>query len=85
MAKERMVCPISRGECVECAIYRGRHYYLCYAPAQRAGLEDVDRREREKTTREWASTDETFGMPRFVEIGANCIENVEEIVERREL
>ena len=84
MAKERTVCPISRGECVECAIYRGRHCYLCYAPAHRDGLQGADGWKPE-TTREWTSKDETFGMPRFVEIGANCIENVEDIVERREL
>ena len=28
MAKTKMLCPFNRGLCGECAIYRGRHYYL---------------------------------------------------------
>ena len=28
MAKEGMICPFSNGLCEECALYRGRHYYL---------------------------------------------------------
>jgi molybdopterin converting factor small subunit len=31
MAKKSLLCPFSKGPCVECAIYRGRHYYLCFA------------------------------------------------------
>ena len=38
MAKEKVVCPFSKGLCKECALYRGRHYYLCYYPAYRGYL-----------------------------------------------
>jgi len=31
MAKKNLLCPFSKGPCIECAIYRGRHYYLCFA------------------------------------------------------
>lgn len=30
MAKAKMVCPFSGKQCRECAVYRGRHYYLCF-------------------------------------------------------
>lgn len=30
MAKEKMICPFSNRICEECALYRGRHYYLCF-------------------------------------------------------
>jgi len=30
MAKEKMICPFSNRLCEECALYRGRHYYLCF-------------------------------------------------------
>ncbi|OGP64713.1 MAG: hypothetical protein A2169_01925 [Deltaproteobacteria bacterium RBG_13_47_9] len=30
MAKKEMVCPFLGGLCKNCAIYIGRHYYLCY-------------------------------------------------------
>ena len=38
MAKEKVLCPFSNKLCEECALYRGRHYYLCYHPAYRGYL-----------------------------------------------
>lgn len=38
MAKERMVCPFSNRLCEECALYRGRHYYLCFCREYRGYL-----------------------------------------------
>jgi len=32
MAKAQMVCPFSKKQCIDCAIFRGRHYYVCLAP-----------------------------------------------------
>ncbi len=29
MIKSKMLCPFSKSLCRECAIFRGRHYYLC--------------------------------------------------------
>jgi hypothetical protein len=84
MAKVKMACPISRGVCVECAIYRGRHYYLCFASKYRSNAQ-----ESEYPTvgggKQAGSPDSTFGMPDFIELGPKCMRNVEEIVERREL
>jgi hypothetical protein len=30
MAKKPMFCPFTDRICVECPLYRGRHYYVCY-------------------------------------------------------
>jgi len=30
VAKVKMICPFSGKQCRECAVYRGRHYYLCF-------------------------------------------------------
>jgi hypothetical protein len=39
MAKEDMLCPFSGKLCGECALYRGRHYYLCFSKKYRGHLE----------------------------------------------
>ena len=39
MAKEDMICPFSGKLCKECALYRGRHYYLCFSKEYRGRLE----------------------------------------------
>jgi hypothetical protein len=35
MAKAEMICPFSSKLCKECALYRGRHYYLCFCKRYR--------------------------------------------------
>ena len=35
MAKTKMRCPFNDKLCVECQLYRGRHYYLCACPDYR--------------------------------------------------
>jgi hypothetical protein len=39
VAKEDMLCPFSGKLCRECALYRGRHYYLCFSKKYRGHLE----------------------------------------------
>jgi len=38
VAKTEMVCPFSNKACEECALYRGRHYYLCFCTKYRGHL-----------------------------------------------
>ena len=38
MAKEKVLCPFSNKLCEECALYRGRHYYICYCHSYRGYL-----------------------------------------------
>ncbi|MFC1934049.1 hypothetical protein ACFLWC_04845 [Chloroflexota bacterium] len=39
MAKEDMTCPFSGKLCGDCALYRGRHYYLCFSKKYQGNLE----------------------------------------------
>ncbi len=41
MAKRKMMCPFSGQPCRECAIYRGRHYYLCFSENYRGHLSEA--------------------------------------------
>ncbi len=40
MAKTRMMCPFSNRLCEECALYRGRHYFLCFCEKYRGHLDE---------------------------------------------
>ena len=39
MSEISMVCPFSRKACMECAVYRGRHRYLCFSDRQQGSAE----------------------------------------------
>ena len=41
MAKTKMICPLSGNLCEECALYRGRHYYLCFCDKYRGHMDDT--------------------------------------------
>jgi hypothetical protein len=43
MAKEQMLCPFNGQLCRECALYRGRHYFLCFNKKYRGHLEMPDK------------------------------------------
>jgi hypothetical protein len=47
MAKEKMLCPFTGKLCRECALYRGRHYYLCFNKNYRGHLENTSEAPRE--------------------------------------
>jgi len=84
MAKLTMTCPFSSKLCVECAIYRGRHYYLCFKTGYRGCLWD-SREISEQTEKTCVSDDEKFGIPGDVPASSRWITDVEELVEEREL
>jgi len=85
MAKEKMMCPISKGMCVDCAIYRGRHYYLCFAKGYHGSLLDSELIDSMKQKREAKEDDKKFGIPDEVLTNSKWIHNVEELIERRGL
>ncbi len=53
MAKTKMMCPFSNKLCEECALYRGRHYFLCFCEKYRGYLEEPG--ETTKSTTSHAS------------------------------
>ncbi len=79
MAKEKMVCPISKGLCVDCSIYRGRHYYLCFSKGYHGCLLESDEIEELKTDLK-AGKDVKFGMPDDLRTSSKCLSNIEDIV-----
>jgi len=42
MAKADMLCPFTNGSCKECALYRGRHYYLSFCRQYRDYLSESE-------------------------------------------
>jgi len=77
MAKEKMVCPISKTMCVDCSIYRGRHYYLCYSKGYQGSFLESGLIDELKTESK-AGTDVKFGMPDFILTSPKCIRNIED-------
>ena len=45
MARKEMICPFSEKLCRDCALYIGRHYFLCYKPGYK-GYVKAARRSR---------------------------------------
>jgi len=84
MAKHKILCPISGSPCIECAIYRGRHYYLCYSRNYKGTSFDPERVRELKAAEAKENNDKTFGMPQIIEVGSQCIKNVEEYGIERE-
>jgi hypothetical protein len=88
MARVKMVCPITKGVCTECPIYRGRHFYLCFSKEYHGASLEADQIDELKAyykSPDPAGQDATFGMPDDIQLSPKCIQNVEELVERREL
>lgn len=83
MAKVKMACPITKGACVDCAIYRGRHFYLCFSREYHGvslGIEQIDEL-KSKYNKGNNVQDKKFGTPEDVQRSSKWIENVEELVE----
>ena len=84
MAKHKILCPISGAACTECPVYRGRHYYLCYSAAYKGTSFDPARIKELKEAEKKKEHDKTFGMPKKIDVGAQCRRNVEEYGVERE-
>ncbi len=80
MVKSFMVCPFSKGLCIECAIYRGRHAEICIGARHRPRLSSTP----SQTSQSWTSgnIDMRFDFEDFLEVPAR-LKNVEDM-ERRD-
>jgi hypothetical protein len=88
MAKVKMACPISKGVCTECPIYRGRHFYMCFSKEYHGvslGAEQIDELKSKYNKGNNNVQDEKFGMPDDVQKSSRSIHNVEELTEVEEL
>jgi|GEM_PF-314663 len=82
MAKVKMTCPISKGVCTECAIYRGRHFFLCFSKEYHGaslGANQIDELKAQYR-KDNKVQDEKFGMPDGIQTSPKWIQNVEDIV-----
>lgn len=82
MAKAKMICPFTKGACIECAIYRGRHFYLCFSKEYRGaslGKGQIDELKAQYKKGNEVQ-DKKFGMPDVTLPSSKCIKNVEDIV-----
>ena len=84
MAKHKILCPISHTACTECAIYRGRHFYLCYSASYKGSSFDPERIRELKAAETKHGSDKTFGIPEKIEVGSQCINNFEEYAIEKE-
>jgi hypothetical protein len=83
MAKVKMTCPITKGVCTECAIYRGRHFYLCFSKEYHGvsvGKGQIDELKAQYIKGNKIQ-DKRLGMPDEFQLSPKCIQNVENIVE----
>jgi hypothetical protein len=85
MAKVQMVCPFSKGPCVECSVFRGRHYYFCFMKGHRGSVVDPAQFKKDLAAEIHVEI-KKFGMPNptDVPLGSTVIRDVEQLVERRE-
>jgi hypothetical protein len=84
MARVKMICPITKGPCVECAIYRGRHFYMCFSKQYHGvslGAEQIDELKAQYKSKD-NSHDNKFGMPDDIQKSSQWMHNVEELAER---
>jgi hypothetical protein len=85
MAKVKMSCPISKGPCVDCAIYRGRHFYLCFSKEYRGvtlGESQIEElKSQYKKKKQDDAKDVRFGMPEELQASPKWIQNVEDLAE----
>jgi hypothetical protein len=71
VAKQKMMCPISDRLCEECALYRGRHYYLCFCQKYRGYLGESGEFDKEQPSFfPGARWNGTFEMPSIIKTSA---------------
>jgi hypothetical protein len=71
MAKQRMICPFTNRLCEECALFRGRHYYLCFYREYRGYLGGPGKRAREDLVFDpGARSNAVFDIPSVIHTSA---------------
>ncbi|HOJ42582.1 MAG TPA: hypothetical protein PK800_00530 [Syntrophorhabdaceae bacterium] len=87
MAKLKMLCPISKTACIDCPIYRGRHFYLCFSNGYQDALIEKDQLKQLKSSIFGKKETEklSFDVPEDLrKIDLKCIHNVEDVVFEKE-
>ena len=77
--KKMMMCPITGGMCLECPIYRGRHFHLCFSKDEesREAFKEIWIKRR----LEQENADGTYGIADFFNIpdSPTWLHNIEDV------
>lgn len=84
MSKVAMICPFSNKTCVECAVYRGRHFYLCFAKAYCESGRDMTQQSRTELWKAHGNEEETFKRLTGSPASPAVISNVEDLIKAEE-
>ncbi len=85
MARRSMPCPFSKEACVECAVYRGRHLYLCAAQSGGRSAEKDLPRSMGTFERSGHHTDAAPETSTELRRKPAWVVNVEDLIEGQEL
>lgn len=78
MSKQFMTCPFSKGKCIECAIYRGRHAEICFAAGYHGG--EFKSLMQKKVKPRNGCTDVKVEFPEINDISSKWLKDVENCV-----
>jgi len=84
MAKVKMTCPFSKGACIDCAIYRGRHFYICFSKEYRGVSLGAQQIEELKAQYTKEKEHNSFDMPDTIMTGSKCMQNIEDLIQLEE-
>jgi hypothetical protein len=85
MAKIAMVCPFSNKMCVDCAIYRGSHYYLCFRKDYRGCLLEGANRKAPKERTVYGVKNLEVDVPvDEIRTGGKVVSDIENVLEEEE-
>jgi hypothetical protein len=85
MARVAMSCPFSGKGCIECAIYRGRHFYLCFEKGNSGYKWDTLQHSSIELRKAHGKEDEAFKRLTDIPASPRIISNVENLIEAGEL
>jgi hypothetical protein len=84
MVKISMTCPFSNKACMECAVYRGRHFYLCSVKGDRGCKWDTSQHSSIKSRKTHEKEEEAFKRLTGPPSGPRVIYDVENLIEAEE-
>jgi hypothetical protein len=81
MARVAISCPFSGEVCTECAIYRGRHFYLCFEKMYRESGRDITQQSGRELRKTHGNEDETSKRLTGSPASPRIIFDVEDLIE----
>jgi hypothetical protein len=84
MARVPISCPFSGKVCTECAIYRGRHFYLCSAKRYFGCEWDISLHASIELPNNHGKEEETFQRLTDIPASPRMISDVEDLIEAEE-